>query len=232
VRGRVFPYPRRAAVAFGLGGVAVSLGGLSPLLSHLSQGSRDSVSAIGRDTGTDSSSSSPSLEIPPEAPPPDPIALTGTTTTSRPSAPAAAVSTTTTTSSAAPVRASGSPSAGCRQDGCPVGKAALLDPSAGRPYPDGCAGRGNRDKPMTTAEAHRCWDGLLGQYTWKGGVAKAFSVMMCESGGRSAVLGPPSSSGTPTGLMQIKRGPTDPVANIRLAAEMHRSRGWQPWACA
>lgn len=157
-------------------------------------------------------------------PVPAPIAAVVSTTTTT-------VATTTTTppttaTTKPPAKAASSPTTKKKY---PQGKVALLTP---KPYPDGCIGR-----IMSEAEAHRCWDQLIAAFEWvhkgvRASFAKVFSVMMCESSGKSTALGPPSKEGTPTGLMQIKRGPTDPVANMRLAAKMFGERGWQPWACA
>jgi hypothetical protein len=106
---------------------------------------------------------------------------------------------------------------------------AKYPPTTSAGVPAGCLGH-----QMSEAEAHHCWDGLIGQYDWKGGTSKAFAVMMCESTGQSNAVGPKprDGSGTPMGLFQVKRGSTDPVTNVRQANEMHKARGWQPWACA
>lgn len=80
---------------------------------------------------------------------------------------------------------------------------------------------------MQAEEAHRCWDGLITQYPWNH--AKAFSVMMCESSGKSN-----ASNGSHWGLFQLDRGPYyDPAVNIEKAyREYYVPRGWRPWACA
>ena len=94
-------------------------------------------------------------------------------------------------------------------------------------YSASCVGR-----KMSVGEAHACWDGLIAKY-FPGQQGKAFGVMYCESTGNSQARGPRHPKyGVPTGLMQIMNGPTDPDANMALAAQMQRNRGWQPWACA
>lgn len=72
------------------------------------------------------------------------------------------------------------------------------------------------------------WRDLIATHFPPEQVDRACRVMLCESGGNSAARNPRSSA---TGLFQILRGPTDPVANVRQAAAMWRARGWQPWVC-
>lgn len=75
------------------------------------------------------------------------------------------------------------------------------------------------------AVAHQCWDQLLVKYPWNAG--KAFSVMYCESTGWSR-----NTNGIYHGLFQIENGPLDPEANVALAYDYYKRRGWQPWTCA
>lgn len=99
-------------------------------------------------------------------------------------------------------------------------------PVAAPAQPDGggdCYSWPRRD----VAKAHRCWDGLIALYNWA--QAKAFAVMMCESGGNPKARNPHS---TATGLFQILGGPTDPGSNVALAYSMYQKRGWKPWVCA
>jgi hypothetical protein len=80
------------------------------------------------------------------------------------------------------------------------------------------------------AKAHRCWDGLLGQYSWD--QSTAFRIMMCESGGNPNAIGPPTRYGRAAGLMQIlPNGSLDPATNMKQAWAKYQSRGWQPWSC-
>lgn len=76
------------------------------------------------------------------------------------------------------------------------------------------------------AAARDCWMGLIAQYNWDD--ERAFSVMWCESTGNPNAR---NRYSTATGLFQILDGPTDPVANVRLAHQMWSKRGWQPWVC-
>lgn len=93
--------------------------------------------------------------------------------------------------------------------------------------PSDCTAGGKKSR----AHALHCWGGLIARYDWPH--AKVFDVLYCESNGNADAIGPRDSKGLyPTGLMQIKAGTTDPVANIRQAHQMWLARKWQPWACA
>lgn len=71
------------------------------------------------------------------------------------------------------------------------------------------------------------WGHLVFAYDWPHSTACA--VLGCESRGDPNARNPRSSA---TGLFQILNGPTDPAANVALAYQMWRRRGWQPWtAC-
>jgi hypothetical protein len=86
---------------------------------------------------------------------------------------------------------------------------------------------GNTAKCSTSkSAAEACWGGLISQYSWN--YQTAVNVMWCESSGNPNARNPHS---TATGLFQILNGPTDPVANVRLAAQMYAARGWEPWVC-
>lgn len=81
------------------------------------------------------------------------------------------------------------------------------------------------------AKAHRCWDGLLAQYSWN--QATAFRIMMCESGGNPRAIGPQTRYGRAQGLMQIlPNGSLDPATNMAQAwGKYQRAGGWGPWSC-
>lgn len=74
------------------------------------------------------------------------------------------------------------------------------------------------------------WTDLVTKY-FPGEVSKTCGVMACESSGNPNATGPRQPNGSyPKGLMQILNGPYDPEANLKLAASMRASRGWQPWS--
>lgn len=80
-------------------------------------------------------------------------------------------------------------------------------------------------RKMSIADAHACWDGLIGQYDWP--FTRAFNTMYCESTGKYDDRNPSGA----TGLFQVKGGPIDPEANVAQAYSMWVERGWQPWVC-
>jgi hypothetical protein len=102
----------------------------------------------------------------------------------------------------------------------PTTNAAPAPPPDNSNIPAGCMTNATKSIP----EAHRCWDGLIANYSWPHN--EAFAVMYCESRGNSYADNPRSSA---TGLFQILHGPVDPTANVATAYNMHSSRGWQPW---
>lgn len=85
-------------------------------------------------------------------------------------------------------------------------------------YPASCLGR-----KMGREEAHACWDPLMHHY-WGARYSKAFSVMYCESTGRSD-----ARNGKHIGLFQQAGGSTDPETAIAHAARRQASEGWGPW---
>lgn len=116
----------------------------------------------------------------------------------------------------------------------PQGRIALLTPETAL-YPADCPGLTEKQPGMSEARAHHCWDRLIAHFDWPGTtVAKVFSVMMCESAGRSAAVNHKGTDkyGTPTGLMQVKRSVIDPLRNMADANRLYKERGLQPWACA
>jgi hypothetical protein len=82
------------------------------------------------------------------------------------------------------------------------------------------------EKP--TAEAHACWDGLIGQYAWP--TSTMFSVMMCESGGDPWNTGIQTRYGVAHGLMQDMDGPYDPAQNMAVAYQKYQASGLGPWS--
>lgn len=85
-------------------------------------------------------------------------------------------------------------------------------------YAPSCLGR-----KMGRPEAHACWDRLINHY-WGSRAGKAFSVMYCESTGRSD-----ARNGSHVGLFQQSNGSTDPETAISHAARRQASEGWGPW---
>lgn len=71
------------------------------------------------------------------------------------------------------------------------------------------------------------WRPLIAAHFPADAVNRAVAICNCESRGNPAARNPRSSA---TGLFQILRGSTDPVANVTQAAAMYRTRGWKPWA--
>lgn len=108
-----------------------------------------------------------------------------------------------------------------------------VHPSSPAPTGSCMSGWDGLSQSVKTAKAHACWDGLLGQYAWS--TSKAFSVMMCESGGDPHNVGPPTRYGTAKGLMQVlPDGSFDPATNMAQAWKKYVGAGhsWSPWTCA
>jgi hypothetical protein len=66
------------------------------------------------------------------------------------------------------------------------------------------------------------WKALVARYAWD--VALAERVLWCESRGD-----PNAENAGANGLFQIIGGPFEPEANVALAYDMYRARGWTPW---
>ena len=66
------------------------------------------------------------------------------------------------------------------------------------------------------------WEALIARYPWD--VSLARQIMWCESRGD-----PAAENAGANGLFQIQGGPFEPAANVALAYQMYRNRGWQPW---
>ncbi|HEU0226459.1 MAG TPA: hypothetical protein VFQ86_01875 [Arachidicoccus soli] len=83
-------------------------------------------------------------------------------------------------------------------------------------------------KPLTTNE-------LIIKYFPANQVANAELVVKCESGGDASIVGHNHNGTTDTGLFQLNSvhhypgDLTNPETNIKLASELYRARGWQPW---
>lgn len=101
--------------------------------------------------------------------------------------------------------------------------------------------------PTTEAVANvgNCggWQGLVEAHFPPAQVAKACSVLMCESNGNPTARNP---SSTAAGLFQFLTSthqaygdtayPTaadaPPASQVAAAARLYHARGWQPWVCA
>lgn len=75
--------------------------------------------------------------------------------------------------------------------------------------------------PTELAEAHA----VVCSYDWP--CEQAWSVALCESGGRWWIVNRAGSSAT--GIFQVLRGPRHLEKNVALAHGMFSRRGWQPW---